>query len=109
MLAGYSYWSLKTGEYGTEFGTAPALADHASWSRSLVGALIELVAFRPLRNAAPLAKLVSSLGVLLVAQASMLLAFGTTQKPQPSILPSDTVDGLRRQRAGRPVHPRRAS
>jgi len=56
-----------------------------------VGALIELVAFRPLRNAAPLAKLVSSLGVLLVAQASMLLAFGTTQKPQPSILPSNTV------------------
>jgi branched-chain amino acid transport system permease protein len=58
----------------------------------VIGALIELVAFRPLRNAAPLAKLVSSLGVLLVAQASMLLAFGTTQKPQPSILPSDTVE-----------------
>ncbi len=57
----------------------------------MIGALIEFVAFRPLRNAAPLAKLVSSLGVLLVAQASMLLAFGTTQKPQPAILPSDTV------------------
>ena len=90
MLAGYSYWSLKTGEYGTEFGTAPALAITFLVTLA-VGALIELVAFRPLRNAAPLAKLVSSLGVLLVAQASMLLAFGTTQKPQPSILPSDTV------------------
>jgi branched-chain amino acid transport system permease protein len=90
MLAGYSYWSLKTGEYGTEFGTAPALAITFLVTLA-VGALIELVAFRPLRNAAPLAKLVSSLGVLLVAQASMLLAFGTTQKPQPSILPSNTV------------------
>ena len=90
MLAGYSYWSLKTGEYGTEFGTTPALVITFLVTLA-VGALIELVAFRPLRNAAPLAKLVSSLGVLLVAQASMLLAFGTTQKPQPSILPSNTV------------------
>lgn len=91
MLAGYSFWSLKTGEFGTEFGTAPALAITLVVTL-VVGALIELVAFRPLRNAAPLAKLVSSLGVLLVAQASMLLAFGTTQKPQPSVFPSDTVE-----------------
>lgn len=91
MLAGYSFWSLKTGEYGTEFGTAPALLITLVVTLVL-GALIELVAFRPLRNAAPLAKLVSSLGVLLVAQASMLLAFGTSQKPQPSIFPSDTVE-----------------
>jgi branched-chain amino acid transport system permease protein len=91
MLAGYSFWSLKTGEYGTEFGTAPALLITLVVTLA-IGALIELVAFRPLRNAAPLAKLVSSLGVLLVAQASMLLAFGTTQKPQPSIFPSDTVE-----------------
>jgi branched-chain amino acid transport system permease protein len=90
MLAGYSFWSLKTGEYGTEFATAPALAITFVVTLA-VGVAIELIAFRPLRNAAPLAKLVSSLGVLLVAQASMLLAFGTTQKPQPSILPSDTV------------------
>jgi branched-chain amino acid transport system permease protein len=91
MLAGYSFWSLRTGEYGTEFGTAPALLITLMVTL-VIGALIELVAFRPLRNAAPLAKLVSSLGVLLVAQASMLLAFGTTQKPQPSIFPSDTVE-----------------
>jgi branched-chain amino acid transport system permease protein len=90
MLAGYSFWALRTGELGPELATFPALVVTFAWTL-VVGVLIELVAFRPLRNAAPLAKLVSSLGVLLVAQASMLLAFGTTQKPQPSILPSDTV------------------
>src|SRR3954451_2287311 len=93
MLSGYAYWSLKTGEYGTHFGTAPALVLTLLITLA-IGVLIEFVAFRPLRNAAPLAKLVSSLGVLLVAQASMLLAFGTTQKPQPSVLPSTTVHVL---------------
>jgi len=94
MLAGYAYWALRTGEIGgTHFGTAPALLLTLVFTL-FVGTLIELVAFRPLRNAAPLAKLVSSLGVLLVAQASMLLAFGTTQKPQPSVLPTKTVHVL---------------
>jgi branched-chain amino acid transport system permease protein len=90
MLAGYAFWALKTGELGGPVATAPALLLTLAFTL-VMGILIELVAFRPLRNAAPLAKLVSSLGVLLVAQASMLLAFGTTQKPQPSVLPSDTV------------------
>src|SRR5436190_10154031 len=68
MLSGYAYWSLKSGEYGTHFGTAAALVITLIVTL-VIGALIEFVAFRPLRNASPLAKLVSSLGVLLVAQA----------------------------------------
>src|SRR5581483_2538612 len=67
MLAGYSYWSLRSGSYGTRFGTAPALVVTAVVV-VVIGVLIELIAFRPLRNASPLAKLVSSLGVLLIAQ-----------------------------------------
>ncbi len=91
MLSGYAYWSLKTGEYGgVHFATAPALLLTLVITL-VIGVLIEFVAFRPLRTASPLAKLVSSLGVLLVAQASMLLAFGTDQKPQPTILPQGTV------------------
>jgi branched-chain amino acid transport system permease protein len=91
MLSGYAFWSLTSGQYGgVEFATAPALV-LTFVITLIIGVLVHLVAFRPLRNAAPLAKLVSSLGVLLVAQASMVLAFGTTQKPQESVLPSDTV------------------
>jgi branched-chain amino acid transport system permease protein len=91
MLSGYAFWSLTSGQYGgVKFATAPALVLTLAITL-LIGALVQFVAFRPLRNAAPLAKLVSSLGVLLVAQASMVLAFGTTQKPQKSVLPSDTV------------------
>jgi branched-chain amino acid transport system permease protein len=94
MLAGYAFWALRTGEIGgTHFGTGPALLLTLVYTL-IIGSLIEFVAFRPLRNAAPLAKLVSSLGVLLVAQAAMLLAFGTTQKPQPSVLPTKTVHVL---------------
>ncbi len=91
MLAGYAFWALRADLL--HWSTAPALL--ASLVIVLaVGAATELVAFRPLRTAAPLAKLVSSLGVLLVLQASMLLAFGTTQQPEPTVLPQNTVKVL---------------
>ena len=94
MVGGYAYWALKTGQVaGVQMGTAPALVS------SLVivlifGVLAELIAFRPLRNASPLAKLVSSLGVLLIAQATVLLAFGNTPQPEPTILPQSIVHVL---------------
>src|SRR5919198_64412 len=79
MMAGYAYWSLRTGEYGTHFGTAPALLLTLVITL-VVGTLMEFIAFRPLRNAAPLAKLVSSLGVLLVMQASMAIALAVAYR-----------------------------
>ena len=48
-----------------------------------VGALLEFAVYRPLRNSSPLGKLIASLGVLLIAQSCMILAFGTTQQPSP--------------------------
>ncbi len=88
MLAGYAFWALRVDLL--HLSTGPALL------LSLVvvlaaGAATELVAFRPLRTASPLAKLVSSLGVLLVLQASMLLAFGSSEQPEPNVLPQNTV------------------
>jgi branched-chain amino acid transport system permease protein len=88
MLAGYAFWALTTDLL--HLSTLPALLISLVIVLA-VGAAVELVAFRPLRTAPPLAKLVSSLGVLLVLQASMLLAFGTTQQPEPNVLPQNTV------------------
>ena len=59
-----------------------------------VGTLLEFVVYRPLRNTSPLARLVASLGVLLIAQSSMLLAFGVTQQPAPSVLPTKLIHML---------------
>jgi branched-chain amino acid transport system permease protein len=94
MVGGYAYWALKTGQVASvQMGTAPALV--CSLAIVLIfGVLVELIAFRPLRNASPLAKLVSSLGVLLIAQAMVLLAFGNTPQPEPTILPQSIVHVL---------------
>ncbi|HKO26800.1 MAG TPA: ATP-binding cassette domain-containing protein [Solirubrobacteraceae bacterium] len=91
MLAGYTFWALRIDLL--HWSTAPALIA-ALLIAMIVGTLTELVAFRPLRAAPPLAKMVSSLGVLLVLQASMLLAFGTTAQPEPTVLPQNTVKVL---------------
>jgi branched-chain amino acid transport system permease protein len=92
MLGGYAYWSLNTGEIAS-LPTALALPLSLAFV-VFVGAVTEFVVYRPLRSTAPLAKLVASLGVLLVAQASMLLAFGITEQPEPSILPGSDVHML---------------
>ena len=92
MLGGYAYWSLNTGKIAS-LPTVLALPLSLLFVVA-VGAVTEFVVYRPLRNSAPLAKLVASLGVLLVAQAAMLLAFGITQQPEPSILPQNDVHML---------------
>src|ERR1700751_1893319 len=92
MLGGYAFWALNTGKIAS-LPTAAALP-LALVFVAACGALTEFAVYRPLRNAAPLAKLVASLGVLLVAQASMLLAFGITPQPAPGILPTNTVHML---------------
>jgi branched-chain amino acid transport system permease protein len=92
MVAGYSFWSLRPdlqythGFFGFTVGTAPALVITLLVC-AVLGVLMELLVFRPLRTAAPLAKLVASLGILLTLQSTMLLAFGTTPKTPQDILP----------------------
>jgi branched-chain amino acid transport system permease protein len=92
MLGGYAYWSLNDGK----IASLPAgLALPLSLLFVLVvGVVTEFVVYRPLRNSAPLAKLVASLGVLLVFQATMILAFGITGQPEPSILPQNPIHML---------------
>src|SRR5436190_3373792 len=90
MVAGYTFWSLRTGIFGANLPTAPALVITFVFIAA-VGVAIEFVALRPLQAASPLAKLASSLGILLTLQAAMLLSFGNAQKPQPSVLPNHPV------------------
>ncbi len=77
MIAGYIFWALRTGDFGVTVSTVPSIVI-TLLAMALIGVLMEFVAFRPLRTAPPLAKLVSSLGLLLVAQATVQLIFGTS-------------------------------
>ncbi len=93
MLAGYVFWSFRSGKFGFTLPTVPALAA-TLLVMALAGIAVELVAFRPLRRASPLAKLVASLGVLLLVQAVVLLAYGTSPLSSPAVLPASTVSVL---------------
>ena len=91
MIAAYSFWALKTDYFGVTLGTVPAVIVTILVS-VLLGILNELLVFRPLRTSSPLAKLVASLGILLVLQATVLLWFGSASQPIPSIFTKDIVD-----------------
>jgi branched-chain amino acid transport system permease protein len=93
MVSGYAFWALRTDQLGVQMSTGPALVVGLA-SVAVVGVAVELIAWRPLRTASPLAKLVSSLGVLLIAQAAVVLAFGTTPQNEPGVLPQTPVSLL---------------
>lgn len=86
MISAFAFWSLRSGYFGAEVPEVPAVVI-ALAAAVLVGVLAELVVFRPLRTSSPLAKLVASLGILLVLQATMLLWFGHAPKQIPSVFP----------------------
>ncbi len=60
-------------------------------SCALIGLLVHLLVFRPLRRAPVLAKVVASVGVLLFFQSLTALQFGTTSRPVSPIVPSASV------------------
>jgi branched-subunit amino acid ABC-type transport system permease component len=97
MFAGFTYYTLRAGTFGggevrelhfTPLGTGTALLVTVAIIVAFA-VLMELLAFRPLQAASPLAKLAASLGVLLTLQASALVVFGDTPKPQPPVLPQN--------------------
>jgi branched-chain amino acid transport system permease protein len=90
MTAAYTFWALTSGFFG--FSSPKALAAVAALVAAVVlGLLIDLAVFAPLRTAPPLAKLAASLGVLLTLQAAVLLIFGTQPQQEPSILPTGSI------------------
>jgi branched-chain amino acid transport system permease protein len=91
MVAGYAFWVFKTGQLGFSLSTWPS-AILAVAIVMVVGAGMELLAFRWLRTAAPLAKLVASLGILLFLTSGFTLIFGPEPVDEPSVLPGGTID-----------------
>ena len=86
MAAGYAFYSLKT------VTTRRSRCSARSPSRSRWAPRSSCSCFRPLRTSSPLARLVSSLGVLLTLQAGATLIYGTGSLPAPSVLPRGTVE-----------------
>jgi branched-chain amino acid transport system permease protein len=93
MVAAYGFWALKDDYFGFTPPTALAVVITLLVS-VLVGVLSELIVFRPLRTSSPLAKLVASLGILLILQATMLLWFGSASRQIPSVFTTRILDLL---------------
>lgn len=68
----------------------PALALSLALA-AVLGLLVHLVVFRPLRGAPALAGLVASVGLLASLQALMVLRFGPGGRPVPSVLAAEPV------------------
>ncbi len=60
----------------------------------LLGLAVHFLVFRPLRNAAPLGKVVGSLGVMLFLQGVALLNFGTAFRQPRGVLPDEAVENF---------------
>lgn len=59
---------------------------------ALLGLLLYVAVYRPMRAASPLAKVVASVGVMIVLQAVVVIQFGTEARLPMTILPNETVD-----------------
>jgi len=90
MVAGYLFWCLRTGHFGPALPTAPSVII-TLLLMALLAVVVELVAVRPLRTATPLARLVASVGVLLLMQALVQLVFGTAPLDSPAVLTGQVV------------------
>ena len=100
MFSAYSYGSLREGELlvlipglpgsidlGGELGFVPA-ALIALVETALLGAILYLLVFRPLRDAPPLARAVASLGVMIVIQEMTAIRVGTSPVSVRPIFPT---------------------
>ena len=61
---------------------------------AVLGLLVHLLVFRPLRTAPPLSKVVASVGLMGVLQAAATLQFGPENRIVAAVLPADPVDLL---------------
>lgn len=74
-----------------DVGLRPAIAISMVVAVAL-GVAVHLFVFRPLRHAPPLARVVASVGLMIVLQAIIVLRFGTENRNVTAILPAEAVD-----------------
>jgi ABC-type branched-subunit amino acid transport system ATPase component/ABC-type branched-subunit amino acid transport system permease subunit len=102
LYVAYTYAGLRDGELlvivpglpesvdlGRELQFAPAAALSLGIA-AVLGALLYLLVFRPLRDAPPLARAVASLGVLVVLQGTLAIRQGTSPVSVADIFPSES-------------------
>jgi branched-chain amino acid transport system permease protein len=90
MVASYFYYSADSGSFGFRPTWWLALILTLIFI-AVLGLIIELCVFWPLRSSSPLAKLAASLGLLLLAQSLIAIIYGNSTLSPTSILPSSTV------------------
>ncbi|MDP8937879.1 MAG: ABC transporter permease [Actinomycetota bacterium] len=84
MWATYVFAELRTGgrvPFPAALGLSVAFA-------AVLGLAVYVIVFRPLRTAPALARVVASVGLLAVLQATVVLRFGADARPVPAILPA---------------------
>ena len=87
MAGAYVWWELNTNQ-GWAF--LPALIAGVLFA-AVIGALVHLLIMRPLRQSAPLVRVIATLGVLITIQSIAILRYTATSKFVPSALPTDIV------------------
>jgi sulfate-transporting ATPase len=90
MFAGYLDYELTTAA-GLNFWPATILTVAAT---ALLGALVQLLVLRPMRNSSPLTRVVATLGVLITLQSAAALHYGYQSISVASYLPTRSVDVL---------------
>lgn len=90
MVAGYLYYSVSTGALGFRPPWWLALVLTLVFI-AILGTIIELGLFWPLRSSSPLGKLAASLGLLLLAQSLIAIIYGNNSLQPTSLLPGGTV------------------
>jgi branched-chain amino acid transport system permease protein len=76
--------------FGSSVAETPAIA-MALATAALIGLLLHLLVFRPLRYAPVLGKIVAAIGVMIVLQSVVLLRFGAQARQVEAILPTTPV------------------
>src|SRR6516165_573892 len=77
-------------QLGGAWSAGPAFAAGVA-SAALLGLILHVIVFRPLRSAPPLAKAVATVGLMLTLDALITLRFGTDPLAVAPLLPQSTV------------------